>query len=215
VTPPAPIPIDAFVDEAERGAVVAAAEQLCECLGAATGQTWSVRLAFRPAGGALTATEPGGLVVASLLPDVARASEPMAAVEARWRAQLSSLPQAAAPPFICTVFRRVSDDPTGQVLERIRRLNLLAAELSHDTGALVIDIDRVFAHIGARTLKTDYRMAGALAAEAAAHTIVGALLAAGLDDIVSPEVQDKAKAHHGGLMQIGAVVQRRLARKRS
>jgi hypothetical protein len=45
------------------------------------------------------------------------------------------------------------------VLERIRRLNLMAAELSQATGANVIDIDGVLAFIGALPLGTDYLLA--------------------------------------------------------
>ena len=79
-------------------------------------------------------------------------------------------------------------------LERIRRLNLLAVELSHDLDAGVIDFDRQFADIGAQVLETSYRLEGAAAREIAAYVIVKTLLAAGaFDDHVPPETIEQAR----------------------
>ncbi len=97
--------------------------------------------------------------------------------------------------------------------ERIRRLNLFALELSHDTGVGIIDIDRALTHIGARQLGADYRLAGRIAAEVAAHTIVGSILLAGLDDAAAPEVLHGAAQFQGALWQIGTLLQRRLGQR--
>ena len=75
----------------------------------------------------------------------------------------------------------------------------------------VIDIDRAFAHIGARALGTDYRLSGRLAAEAGGHALAWSLLALGLDDVIAPEVQERASAFEGGLREINTLVSRRLA----
>jgi hypothetical protein len=107
----------------------------------------------------------------------------------------------ATSVFLCNVFRHVSGavphryfGETEQTGERIRKFNLMAAEVSHDTGACVIDLDRDLAHVGAGTLHTDYRLAGDLAATAGAHALVATVLWGGLDDIFSPEVQARARA---------------------
>jgi hypothetical protein len=105
--------------------------------------------------------------------------------------------------FLCTVLRHVARSEGASQVEckliRIRRLNLLAAEISRETGACVIDLDRSLADIGARKLHTDYRLNGQYAGEAAAKFIALAVLSAGLDAHVSFEIQDAAKAIVAGL----------------
>jgi hypothetical protein len=97
--------------------------------------------------------------------------------------------------FLCTVFRFVplGDSADHSRLVRVRRLNLLAAELSRETGLLVIDFDRIFTDIGAVKLQTDYRLDGKYAAEAAAKAIAFAVVSGGLDAFVSFDIQDAAK----------------------
>ena len=119
--------------------------------------------------------------------------------------------------LLCTVFRHVAPPigDAGDALpakrERIRRLNLMAIDLSHDTGAGVVDVDRAFSHVGARSLATDHRLTGRAAAEVAAHTIVAGILAAGLDDVVPPDVQERAAQFQGALRDIDQFLARRLA----
>jgi hypothetical protein len=98
--------------------------------------------------------------------------------------------------FLCTIFRHVAsgDSVEQSRLIRVRRLNLLAAELSRETGLFIIDIDRSLADIGAKKLHTDYRLNGQYASEAAAKFIALAVLSAGLDNYVSFEIQDAANA---------------------
>jgi hypothetical protein len=214
--------IDAVVDDAERPALVAASEQFGECLGAASGSDWQIRLRFRDSVSAIDPREPPTVAIASLLPEIARYDDSLSAIEERWREHLQSLAQYAIPAvFLCTIFRYVAAnapernlDSPPTTIERIRRLNLFAAELSHDSGAGVIDIDRVFAHLGARQLKTDYRLTGPIAAEVAAYAIVSSVLAFGLDDLIPPEIQERAREFQGSLWQIGALLNRRLSRVR-
>jgi hypothetical protein len=77
---------------------------------------------------------------------------------------------------------------------RIRRLNLLAAEISREHGAVVIDIDRLLADVGARRLGTDYRLQGAAAADLAGNSIAMEIILNGLDAFASVDVQDRARA---------------------
>lgn len=213
MTAPTPIMIEAEVDEPERPALVAGAQQLAEALKVATGADWTIQLRFWAPEGGIAASGPGGLVILSLLPEVGR-DEPFAQTETRWRERATRLAASGATVMICTVFRSVPDRhaASGQkILERIRRLNRMAVELSHDLGVTVVDIDRAFAHIGARILATDYQLTGRLAAEVAGHAIALCLLTLGLDDTIPPEVQERARAHHGPLREIDAVVRRRLA----
>jgi hypothetical protein len=213
MTSPAPIRIEAEVDACEHPAMLAGAQQLAQALNAATGADWPIQLRYWEPGTAPATSEPGSVIVLSLLPDV-DSEEPFAETEARWRARLAQLAKGAAPVLICTVFRCLADrrSPDGfERVERIRRLDRMAADLSHDLGATVVDIDRAFAHIGGRVLQTDYRMSGRLAAEVAGHTLVLCILSLALDDVVSPEVQDRARTFQGSLREINKLVSRRLA----
>lgn len=218
MTSHAPLVIDAIVADTERPALDAVAEQLRECLSAACGEAWPVAVRFRESLADVDAEDPPAVVVASLLPEADATGETLAATEARWREQLSSLPGDPRPhALLCTVFRHVAPPlgDAGDALpakrERIRRLNMMAIDLSHDTGAGVVDIDRAFSHVGARALATDHLLAGRAAAEVAAHTIVAGILAAGLDDVVPPEIQERAAQFQGGLRDIDRFLARRLA----
>ena len=213
----APLVIDAIVADTERPALESAADQLRECLHAATDDDWPVTLRFCATLDAVDAHARPTVVVASLLPELDATRESLAATEARWRAQLSSLPQEPRPLLLlCTVFRFVSEsysdspDVRQATRERIRRLNLLAIDLSHDTGAGVVDIDRAFSHLGARPLATDHRLTGRIAAEIAAHAIVARILGAGLDDLIPPDVQERAAQFQGPLRDAEAFVARRM-----
>jgi hypothetical protein len=213
-----PITIDARVDAAEGPGLIAAGEQLSECLGLAAGEEgWPVKLSFRAPGDKLAASPVPSAVIVSLLPDVGQLDEPTIETEARWRVYLDRLQSSGAPVFVRTVFRHVSDrgreGVTSPVLERIRRLNRIAVGLSHEFGVAVIDVDRVLADLGGRALKTDYRLAGALAAEVSGHTTVTSLLSFGLDGAIDPNLQQKAKEILGDLRKIDVFINRRLRRR--
>jgi hypothetical protein len=214
----APIALVALALEAEWPGLVAGAEQLSDCLGQAAARSWPVRLERLAPDAEVPAARAPTAIIVSLLAEAERVEEPFGQTEARWRGRLIRLLDLGAPVFVRTVFRHIADranaGTVSPVLERIRRLNLMAAQLSNELGAQVIDIDRAFAHIGARALQSDYRMGGVLAAEVAGHTAAWSLLSGGLDEAVDPELQDKAKAVLGGLQQINQVVSRRLSRHR-
>jgi len=208
--------IEAVVDDDERPALEAAAAQLRDGLAVAAGEPWQVAVRFVRSLDDVARADPPTVVVASFLPEVAHAEEPIASVEARWRSGLSALAARGDPPvLLCTVFRYVGADSTSgdvaAVRERIRRLALLAIDLSHDTGAAVVDIDRVFAHVGARVLDTDCRLRGRAAAEAAGHAIVSGVLGLDLDDVIPPQTQERAVELQGTVDQLDRFVERRLA----
>ncbi len=84
---------------------------------------------------------------------------------------------SGASVFLCNVFRHVPGGSPYRYFrtppslgERIRRFNLLAADLSHDTGIYIVDLDRALADRGADALKTDYRLMGEAAASLGAET---------------------------------------------
>lgn len=215
---PAPIRIEAMISQAEGPALKAAAEQLSTCLGSAIKQVWPIQLGLRGAVADIETADPGAVVVVSPLMDAERVDEPWAAAEARWRERAHVLAGLGPPLVLCTVFRvvagRVRLSPGGAtppVLERIRRLDRLIADLSRETGCYVAEIDRAMAHLGAARLQADYRLASRVAAEVAGHAIVWTLLSGPLDDIVPPEVQEQARAIQGHLTQIETLLRRRLA----
>lgn len=194
--PPVTITLKALVDRGEQAAVSEAAALLASSLSAAAGSPIAVRCEFADS---LEALKPCGepcLVIASLLPEVANYQQPWAAVADRLTAAYRELAGAeSASFFVCTIFRFVS---TSEVeaqsrLIRIRRLNLLAAELSRETGLFVIDLDRCLADIGGVRLQADYHLEGPDAAKAVGREIALAIVSAGLDTYVPFEVQDAAK----------------------
>jgi hypothetical protein len=192
------IPVKAVVDGHEEAAVRLACARLEGSLSAASGAPVVVPCTFEPTLDALETTQ-ACVVIASLLAEVANHGEPWPAVERRLRQGYQRLAaRENVVVFICTVLRHVSaSEEAGQGESkrvRIRRLNLLAAEISRETGIYVIDLDRNLADMGAGPLQTDYRLGGGHASEAAAKFIALAVISAGLDTFVPFEVQDRAKA---------------------
>ena len=190
------ININAVVDRNEQAAVSMAATLLEENLSAAAGKPIAVRCQFDLSFDELISPSHAGLIVTSLLPEVANYEESWALVEHRLRKRYQKLAGSdGAVVFLCTILRHVpvrgSSDHARLI--RIRRLNLLAAEISRETGAFVVDIDRSLADVGASKLATDYRLEGEYASQAAAKFIALAVLSVGLDDYVAFETQDAAK----------------------
>jgi hypothetical protein len=190
--------LQAIVDDNEQPAIRQAAEQLQSSLTAAAGRPVAVRCIFAGHPDALDDTVENPIIIASLLPEVVHYKETWPDVERRLRATYEVLSKKnGATLFLCSVLRHVApcggDDETELKLIRIRRLNLLVAELSRQFGAYVIDIDRNLADLGARALETDYRLKGPYASGAAAKCIALAIISAGLDSCVAFEVQDAAK----------------------
>ncbi|MDR3418135.1 MAG: hypothetical protein P4L83_18335 [Nevskia sp.] len=217
---PAELRIEAAVDPSEHPALVASAQQLAECLTAAVGRSPTIQLNFADSFEAIGSVSLPVIAIVSLLPELARSAESWSETRERWQVRAATLVRRAIPvTLLCTIFRHVAerktDRPPGSspsAIERIRRLNLLAAGLSHATGIGVADVDRVFAHFGARMALTDHRLNGTIAAELAGHTIVSAILASDLDAVLAREVVERAKEFHGTRSQdIVVRVQRRLA----
>ncbi len=192
---PSPIIIEAVVHPAERSVLAAASGELADCLSRASDTPYSVTLEVADALGANGPhVQRRAIRVASLLLEMPGRAESLSDTAARWRGWISALGERdIVSTFVCTIFRHVAGRADASVIERIRRLNLLATELSHDTGVNVVDIDRALAFVGARALRTDYRLGGAAAAKLAAHIIVSSILMAGLDDFFPPETQERAK----------------------
>ena len=152
--------------------------------------------------------------IAALLPELGRSPEAPEATESRWRDHLSLLQDTGATVFVCTIYRHIGGiadpDQRRAVLERVRRLNLLAVNLSHSLGVGVIDLDRAFAERGTDTLKTDHRLEGRIAAELTGHTVLSALLSMGLDTALEPGLQEAIRARIGGSLEVLDYLRRRL-----
>jgi hypothetical protein len=216
----APLSLAAIVTPAEQAAVIAGAEQLSACLGeAGSGGSWPIQLNLMEPMAELAAGPAPAAIIASLLCEAEQLAEPIDSTTERWRVYLAGLQATGAPVFLVNVFRHVAgrarDGSASPALERIRRLDLMAVRLSHELGIGLVDIDRAFAHIGARALRSDYRLNGLLATEVAGHTLAWGLLSFGLDDAIDPTLQEKARAALGPLSDINAIVGRRLAARRA
>lgn len=174
---PDPIDLAAIVPADERDTIVAAARRLSDCLGdESLGHPVRVRFATPDA----PPPGPSAALILSLGVEVGIGPELVAAARAAGHATL----------LIPTLFRRAD----AERIESVRRLNLHAVALSRSLGVQIVDLDRIFALVGARTLAR----APGLAQELAAHAIVGAILAAGLDAFVGAERQERARLRNGG-----------------
>jgi hypothetical protein len=193
--------ISAFVSKNERPAIELAAGFLSRALGEA-GVPSTCSCKFCDGIEALEA-ETCATMIVSLLPEIESSAQDWSPVEQRLRGACARLAEKGTPIFICTVLRHVEREENIErvqaVRNRIRQLNLLAAEISRETGAFVIDLDRVLADIGARRLQTDYRLAGQAASEMAAHVISLVLLDNATDEFASFEIQGAAREKLLGL----------------
>jgi hypothetical protein len=193
-----PIVLQAVVSAAEQAAVRQAAEQLAASLTKVAGATYAVECAFPSTLDAVDRSVRPAILLTSLVGEVDTPGEAWPATEQRLRATYKTLcDDGRLMVFISTVLRQVpTDGPSDAAMARrirIRRLNLLAPELSRETGCFVVDVDRTLADIGAAPLKTDFRLGGPFAAAAAGKSIAMTLLSAGLDDAVPIDVQERAR----------------------
>jgi hypothetical protein len=189
------VPIAACVSETEQVALVSTGDLIAGALSEASGVSWECNPAFMPDLDALAASGEATIIVTSFLPELAALDIPWPQHEQRLRTSFASLCQGGRQVYICTILRHVGEnDPAGEArLIRLRRLNLLAAEISREFGASVIDLDRALAHVGARRLGTDYRLVGKAAVEMAAHFIAITLIDSAMDPFCSFEIQEAAK----------------------
>jgi hypothetical protein len=191
------IPLHACVSLPERAAIQAAAADLVRALRQATAGPVACDPMFVDDIEALAQSPAGTIRLFSLVPELACLDEPWTDAQARLQAAGQALAASGDPVFICTILRHAgSDGDAGRLYRRrvrIRRLNLLATELSRQTGAFVVDIDRVIADVGGRNLQADYRLDSPAAAEVAGHAMALCMVANGLDAVVAFETQDKAR----------------------
>ncbi len=144
----------------------------------------------------LTAEPEGTLRVVSLLP-FALGEEDYEALAPRLIEGFEQLAETGDPVFVLTVFRAVPERQSAQgqkLLRRIRKLNLLATELSREYGAFVVDLDRVFADVGGTVLGTDYRLTGEKAAQLAGQELALNIVTNGCDAFVAYDMQERARA---------------------
>jgi hypothetical protein len=195
VSAPFLVPITACVTGLEQSVVQGAAKHLAAALSQASSAAWQCEPVFVPDLDALAVTSADRILIVSLQTELATLDLPWPEHEKRLRTTFAALCQNRGPIFICTILRHVDgNDPQASArLVRIRRLNLLAAEISRESGALVLDLDRTLSHIGAQRLDTDYRLAGKEVPEIAGHFIALTLIDTAMDALCSFEVQDAAK----------------------
>jgi hypothetical protein len=211
--------IQALVTQDERPAVASAARLLSDSLSAATHSIWRIACDFPPLDGPLQSAGRPTVVRTSLVRWLEPLEEDWQSLKARLQSYYGML---AADPnlivFACTILRHIGvgepdhADPIEMeavkaLRVRIRQLNLFAIELSREMGVYIVDIDRDLADVGARTLKTDFRLRGDFAAEAAGKSIAMALLLVGLDDIVPFEAQEAARERARAYQPAGEVRQ--------
>jgi hypothetical protein len=191
------VTVRAMVDRSERLAVSQAAALLEGSLSAAADGPVTVKCEFADTFETLNPSGEACVVIASLLPEVANYQQPWAGVADRLSNAFRTLASVEqAPVFLCTVFRHVrgsAADPQSRLV-RIRRLNLLAAELSRETGLFVVDLDRCLADIGGAKIEADYRLDSDNATKVVGREMALAIVSAGLDAYVAFEVQDAAKS---------------------
>lgn len=187
------IPIRALVHANERSAITTMARTLQQHLTQAAAEPAAVTCSFAESFSDLQKPHEPSIIITSLLPETDNYQGDWAALEGRLRTRYAALAEdATSIVFITTVFRHVSEGDAAQrelLRLRIRRLNLLAADLSREYGIMVIDLDRDLADIGGRRLQTDYRLGGEYAEQMAARSMARAIVSAGLDNHVPFELQ--------------------------
>jgi hypothetical protein len=208
--------VDAAFAPSERATAHALRAQLADCLSHASGERWAADVRVHDGLDAIAPGDGTRVVIASLRVELDR-GDPLPEVAARWRARLSALAPHASAVLVCTIPRGVATPLPARAgaapstVERIRRLDRLALELSRETGVAVADVDRIVAWAGARTLGGDPRRPGAPAAEVAAWTIVATFVATGtIDDYAGPGATERARGFLGTLANLPRFVQARL-----
>ena len=188
------VPIVAIAAETERAAIAQASGNIARALSEAAGKSWTCDCRFVQELDLQNTDVAGSVIITSLGSEV-DVPERWEDAEPRLRKIYSGLCERGRPVFICTVLRHTgAGDSAMRRRIRIRRLNLLAAEISREHGAFVIDIDRKLADVGARRLGTDYTLKGEAAEKLAGDAIAMEVVLNGLDGLVSVETQDRARA---------------------
>jgi hypothetical protein len=189
------VPIVAMAAKSERAAILGASANIAQALSKATGNSWICDCRFIQELELQNLNIANSIVVTSLGSEV-DAPDRWEDAEPRLRKFYAGLCESGHPVFICTVLRHTGASASAiamRRLVRIRRLNLLAAHLSREYGAFVIDIDRKLADVGARRIPTDYTLQGEAAEKLASDVIAMEVVLNGLDGFVSVAIQDRAK----------------------
>ncbi len=188
----------ADVTENESLIVERAATRLRELLEAADKSPWSSDVQPVPRSEGKGAPPPEAVYVLSLAKWLEQPLEPWGQVATAVRGRVRALASRGPKVVLLTIFRHVpmGSDPHADrdLLVRIRRLNLLAIELSNEFNVSVADLDRDFADIGALPLATDFRLGGEAAAALAAWALVRCVTANAVDGLVDFGLQDKVLA---------------------
>jgi hypothetical protein len=93
-------------------------------------------------------------------------------------------------------------------VERFRRLNLMAIELSRELDFEIVDVDRLLALCGARTIGAEYRGASHAAARLSGHAVAAAILDGDMDAWIDAVQQHRAGTAHGGVRDIRRLIER-------
>jgi hypothetical protein len=191
----------AAVGAGGRPMIAAAARHLAACLRTATGTDWLVD-AVVAAPGARDLPE-GVAVVASIADDMGTAREPLDDIAARWRIRLERHGAGGRRVLLCNLFRHAGDRGQADGIAHIRRLDRLAIALSRDTGAEVVDIDRLFALCGGALVRSGGDML-------AGHAIAAAMLDGALGTALDPAAQERAARALGGWREIAETLRHRV-----
>lgn len=188
------IQIAAFVTENERLALSSGGGLLSRALEA---EGAALDYAAVSSSAELSQAAAGTIRLMSMATQLASVDTPWAEVQAELSAWISDIAGTGDPVLVATVFRCITaeQDPEGRLLTRIRRLNLLAAELSREFGVFVVDLDRVLTDIGGMALDTDYRLQGKPAADVAGQALAMCVATNALDLYIPFEAQERTLAY--------------------
>jgi hypothetical protein len=185
----------ADVTDNEYAVVKEAAVRLRNLLQTADSSAWTSDVRPVPKAEDLGGEPASAIYILSLAKQLDYPLAPWDEVAAALRLRVKVLSASGPKVLLLTVFRHVAagDNPgiERDILVRIRRLNLLAIELSHEFGVSVADLDRDFADVGAFPLATDFRLGGEAAKGMAAWALTRCVIVNALDGTVDFNLQDK------------------------
>jgi hypothetical protein len=185
----------ADVTENEYAVVKEAAVRLRSLLQTADSSAWTSDIRPVPKAEDLGGEPASAIYILSLAKQLDYPLAPWDEIAAALRLRVKVLSTSGPKVLLLTVFRHVAagDNPDIErdILVRIRRLNLLAIELSNEFGVSVADLDRDFADVGALPLATDFRLGGEAAKGMAAWALIRCVIVNALDGTVDFNLQDK------------------------
>jgi hypothetical protein len=179
----------------EYAVVKEAAERLRSLLQTADSSDWTSDVRPVPKAEDLDGEPASAIYILSLAKQLDYPLAPWDEIATTVRLRVKDLSTSGPKVLLLTVFRHVAagDNPgiERDILVRIRRLNLLAIELSNEFGVSVADLDRDFADVGALPLATDFRLGGEAAKGMAAWALTRCVIVNALDGTVDFNLQDK------------------------